>query len=86
MPSGFDRGASSGPTSRPSGASCSRAFAEALAGLPHDQQVAFVLWVILEQGLGVEVARALRVPGRGTIWRRLHVARKAVRAALEGNG
>jgi RNA polymerase sigma-70 factor (ECF subfamily) len=38
----------------------------------------------LEQVPGVEVARALGVP-EGTIWRRLHVARKAVRAAVEGN-
>ncbi len=57
--------------------------AEALAELPHDLQVAFVL-CDLEQVPGVEVARALGVP-EGTIWRRLHVARKAVRAAVEEN-
>jgi len=57
--------------------------AQALAGLSHDLQVTFVL-CDLEQVPGVEVARALGVP-EGTIWRRLHVARKAVRAAVEGN-
>jgi RNA polymerase sigma-70 factor (ECF subfamily) len=57
--------------------------AQALAGLSHDLQVTFVL-CDLEQVPGVEVARALGVP-EGTIWRRLHVARKAVRAAVEGD-
>jgi RNA polymerase sigma-70 factor (ECF subfamily) len=55
--------------------------AEALAELPHDQQVAFVL-CDLEEAPGVEVARALGIP-EGTLWRRLHFARKAVRAAIE---
>jgi len=54
---------------------------DALAALPHDQQVAFVL-CDLEELPGVEVARALGVPD-GTLWRRLHVARKAMRAAIE---
>jgi len=58
-----------------------RRVADALAALPHNQQVAFIL-CDLEEVPGVEVARALRVP-EGTLWRRLHVARKAVRAALE---
>jgi RNA polymerase sigma-70 factor (ECF subfamily) len=53
--------------------------AQALTALPHDQQVAFVL-CDLEQLPGVEVARALGIPD-GTLWRRLHHARKAVRAA-----
>jgi RNA polymerase sigma-70 factor (ECF subfamily) len=53
----------------------------ALASLPYDQQVAFIL-CDLEDIPGVEVARAVGVP-QGTLWRRLHVARKAVRAALE---
>jgi RNA polymerase sigma-70 factor (ECF subfamily) len=57
--------------------------ADALAALPHHQRVAFIL-CDLEQVPGVEVARVLRVP-EGTLWRRLHVARKAVRAALEGS-
>jgi len=55
--------------------------AEALAELPHDQQVAFIL-CDLEQLSGVEVARALSIP-EGTLWRRLHNARKAMRAAVE---
>jgi RNA polymerase sigma-70 factor, ECF subfamily len=53
----------------------------ALGRLPHDQQVAFIL-CDLEEIPGVEVARAVGVPA-GTLWRRLHVARKAVRAAVE---
>ncbi len=58
--------------------------AGALASLPHDQQVAFIL-CDLEQGPGVDVARALAIP-EGTLWRRLHHARKAVRAAIEEGG
>ncbi|HWU87031.1 MAG TPA: RNA polymerase sigma factor [Kofleriaceae bacterium] len=57
-----------------------RAVAEALVELPHDQQVAFIL-CDLEQLPGLEVARVLEIP-EGTLWRRLHMARKAVRAAL----
>ena len=53
---------------------------KALGGLPYDQQVAFVLSDI-EQIPGVEIARALEIP-EGTLWRRLHVARKAIREAL----
>jgi RNA polymerase sigma-70 factor (ECF subfamily) len=56
----------------------------ALSRLPHDQQIAFVL-CDLEQLPGVEVAKTLRVP-EGTLWRRLHEARKALRAALERGG
>ncbi|HET7502794.1 MAG TPA: RNA polymerase sigma factor [Kofleriaceae bacterium] len=55
--------------------------AEALAQLPRDQQVAFIL-CDLEQLPGVEVARVLEVP-EGTLWRRLHTARKAMREAVE---
>jgi RNA polymerase sigma-70 factor (ECF subfamily) len=58
-----------------------REIEDALTQLPHDQQVAFIL-CDLEEIPGVEVARALGVP-QGTVWRRLHVARKAVRAAVE---
>lgn len=54
--------------------------AEALATLSHEQRVVFVL-CDLEQVPGVEVARVLEVP-EGTVWRRLHMARKAIRAAL----
>ncbi len=55
--------------------------AEALADLPRDQQIAFIL-CDLEQLPGVEVARVLELP-EGTLWRRLHTARKAVRAAID---
>jgi RNA polymerase sigma-70 factor (ECF subfamily) len=55
--------------------------AAALADLPDDQQIAFIL-CDLEQLPGTDVARALAIP-EGTLWRRLHHARKAVRAAVE---
>jgi len=54
----------------------------ALARLSHDLRVAFVMCDV-EEIAAVEVARGLGVPP-GTIWRRLHQARKALRAALEG--
>jgi RNA polymerase sigma-70 factor (ECF subfamily) len=53
---------------------------DALATLPHDQQVAFIL-CDLEQVPGVDVARGFGIP-EGTLWRRLHVARKTLRAIL----
>lgn len=53
---------------------------EGLAQLPHDLQVAFVMCDV-EQLTGVEVARALDIP-EGTLWRRLHQARKQLRAAM----
>jgi RNA polymerase sigma-70 factor, ECF subfamily len=55
--------------------------AEALAELPRDLQIAFIL-CDLEQLPGVEVARVLEIP-EGTLWRRLHTARKAMRSAIE---
>ena len=55
--------------------------AEALSRLPRDQQIAFLL-CDLEQLPGVEVARVLDIP-EGTLWRRLHTARKAMRHAIE---
>jgi RNA polymerase sigma-70 factor (ECF subfamily) len=58
-----------------------REVAEALAGLPHAQRVAFVM-CDLEDIAGVEAARVIGVP-QGTLWRRLHFARKAIRAAVE---
>jgi len=58
-----------------------REIEDALQALPHDQQVAFIM-CDLENLPGVEVARVVGVP-QGTLWRRLHVARKAVRAAVE---
>jgi RNA polymerase sigma-70 factor (ECF subfamily) len=53
----------------------------ALAGLSRDQQIAFLL-CDLEQLPGAEVAKVLQIP-EGTLWRRLHDARKAIRAELE---
>lgn len=53
-----------------------------LAALPHDLRAVFVL-VDLEQQRGSDAAAALGIP-EGTLWRRLHRARCALRAALEG--
>ena len=39
----------------------------------------------VEEIPGVEVAEVLGVP-EGTLWRRLHQARRALRAALDGGG
>lgn len=55
--------------------------ADAIAALPHDLRVAFVM-CDLEQLPGCEVARVLDIP-EGTLWRRLHESRKAVRTAVE---
>ena len=52
----------------------------ALDGLPHDLRAAFVL-CDLEEVPGVDAARALGLRP-GTLWRRLHEARRALRAAL----
>ena len=54
----------------------------ALGDLSRDQQIAFVL-CDLEQLPGRDVARVLGIP-EGTLARRLHDARKAIRAQLEG--
>ncbi len=54
----------------------------ALDALPHDLRVAYVMCEI-EELPGVEAARILGVRP-GTLWRRLHDARKRLRAALEG--
>jgi DNA-directed RNA polymerase specialized sigma24 family protein len=53
----------------------------ALPTLPHDLRVAFVMCDV-EGVPGVEAARAVGVPP-GTMWRRLHEARKALAAAIE---
>jgi RNA polymerase sigma-70 factor (ECF subfamily) len=58
-----------------------REISQALANLSHEERVAFVM-CDLEGLSGVEVARVVGVPA-GTLWRRLHFARKALRAALE---
>lgn len=54
----------------------------ALANLPHDLRAVFVL-IDLEQQRGGDAAAALGIP-EGTLWRRLHRARCALRAALDG--
>lgn len=54
---------------------------DALRRLTHDQRVAFVLCDI-EEVSGVEAARVVGVR-QGTLWRRLHDARKRLREDLE---
>ena len=54
----------------------------ALAQLPHELREAFVL-CDLEQVSGRDAAISLGVR-EGTVWRRVHEARKALRAALDG--
>jgi RNA polymerase sigma-70 factor (ECF subfamily) len=56
----------------------------ALDELPHDLRVAYAMCVI--EGVAAEdAARALGV-ARGTIWRRVHQARQALRAAIDAEG
>jgi RNA polymerase sigma factor (sigma-70 family) len=54
----------------------------ALEDLPHDLRVAFVMCEV-EEVPGREAARVLDIP-EGTLWRRLHDARRAVRTAVGG--
>lgn len=61
-----------------------QALARALDRLPHDLRVAYVL-CDLEDISGVEAARMLDVRA-GTLWRRLHDARKALREAIAEKG
>lgn len=56
----------------------------ALAALPHDQRVVFVL-IDLEQERGSDAAKVLGIP-EGTLWRRLYDARRALRRTLTGGG
>jgi RNA polymerase sigma-70 factor (ECF subfamily) len=56
--------------------------AAALEQLPHELRVAYVM-CDLEDVPGVEAARALDVRP-GTLWRRLHEARRALRVAIDG--
>jgi len=58
--------------------------AAALDNLPHDLRTAYVL-CDLEDVPGVEAAQLLGVRA-GTLWRRLHEARRALRAAIEEGG
>jgi RNA polymerase sigma-70 factor, ECF subfamily len=55
-----------------------------LGALPYDLRVVFVM-CDLEEIPGADAARALGVP-EGTLWRRLHEARKSLRAALADDG
>ena len=55
---------------------------DALAALPHDLRAVFVL-CDLEDVPGAEAARVLGLR-EGTLWRRLHNARKRLRQLLEG--
>lgn len=56
----------------------------ALAALPHRLRVAYVMCVI--EGVAADdAARALGV-ARGSIWRRVHVARQKLRAAIDTEG
>ena len=55
--------------------------AAAVEELPHDLRAAYVL-CDLEELPGVEAARVLGVRA-GTLWRRLHEARRALRDAIE---
>jgi len=55
-----------------------------MAALPHDLRLTFVMCDV--EGLpGTEVARALGIP-TGTLYRRLHEARKRLRDAIDGGG
>jgi len=57
--------------------------AAALDRLPHDLRTAYVM-CDLEDIPGVEAARILEIRP-GTMWRRLHDARRALREAIEGD-
>ena len=58
--------------------------AAALDNLPHDLREAYVMCDI-EDVPGVDAARVLGVRA-GTLWRRLHEARRALRDAIEPRG
>jgi len=53
-----------------------------VTALPHDLRVVYVMCDV-EELPGAEAARALGVP-EGTVWRRLHQARRSLRTALGG--
>jgi RNA polymerase sigma-70 factor (ECF subfamily) len=55
-----------------------------VAALPPDLRVAFVM-CDLEEIAGADAARALSIP-EGTLWRRLHEARKSLRSSLGDEG
>jgi RNA polymerase sigma-70 factor, ECF subfamily len=59
-----------------------RRLGRVVRALPHDLRVVYVMCDV-EEIPGVEVAEVLGVP-EGTLWRRLHQARRSLRAALDG--
>lgn len=59
-----------------------RALPAALAALPEPLRAAVVMIDVLEE-TGADAARALGIP-EGTLWRRVHEARQALRRALDG--
>jgi RNA polymerase sigma-70 factor (ECF subfamily) len=58
-----------------------RRLGKLLTALPYDLRVAFVM-CDLEEIAGADAARVLGVP-EGTLWRRLHEARKSLRSSLD---
>lgn len=54
----------------------------ALQSLPHDQRVAFVLCDV-EEARGIDAAKSLGIR-QGTLYRRLHDARRAIRSIILG--
>lgn len=77
-------GVSPHPVTTPDDALSSRerreAMARAIGELPHDLRAVFILCDV-EELAGAEVALALRIP-EGTVFRRRHEARRALREAL----
>ena len=61
-----------------------RKLGKLLTALPYDLRIAFVM-CDLEEIPGADAARVLGVP-EGTLWRRLHEARKSLRASLGEEG
>jgi RNA polymerase sigma-70 factor (ECF subfamily) len=78
------RRASTSPEQRVGDALALNRVAAAIEDLPHDLRVAYVMCVIEEVGAD-DAAAALGVP-RGTVWRRVHHARVALREALDSGG
>jgi len=71
-----------GPSDLVNRAELSRLLADAIARLPHKLRVVFIMCEV-EEIKGVDAARALGLRV-GTLYRRLHDARRRLRAELEG--